>query len=106
MSPEFQDVVAYSALVGALLPLVISFVKKAEWSSQTKKLVAAGLSLVAAVITVVVTEGSLSFELLLASVGTIFALAKTTYDGFWEDTSVDTTLTRAMSNSDSPPLSD
>lgn len=93
----FLDVVSISAVVGALIPLLISLIKRAHWSNFQKKMAALGVSLVAAVATVVVTEGSFDIELLLASAGTIFALAKTTYDGIWEDTSVDATLTRVMS---------
>jgi hypothetical protein len=97
----FQDVVSYSAAVGALLPLVISLVKRQHWSTQTKRLVAVVVSLIAAVATVAATEQSLNPELLLASAGTIFALAKTTYDGWWEDTGVETRLAAVMSdNSD------
>ncbi len=92
-----EEVIGYSSLVGALLPLVISFIKKASWSVQQKKLLSLVIAVVAAVATVVAVEGSVSFELLLASAGTIFALAKTSYDGWWDTTSVDATLTRVMS---------
>lgn len=92
-----EEVLGYSALVGAFVPLVISFIKRAGWSVQQKKLLSVVIAVVAAVATVIVAEGSLDFELLLASAGTIFALAKTSYDGWWETTTVDATLTRVMS---------
>ncbi len=92
-----MEVLSYSALVGALLPLVISFIKKAGWSIQQKKLLSIVIAVIAAIATVVAVEGSLDIELLLASAGTIFALAKTSYDGWWDTTTVDATLTRVMS---------
>lgn len=93
---SFEQLLGVSAAVGALLPLVISFIKKSGWSQQQKRMLSVVVALIAAVITTAATTGW-GLEQLLASAGTIFALAKTTYDGFWEDTSVDATLTRVMS---------
>jgi hypothetical protein len=91
-----EQLFAYSTLVGSLLPLVISFVKKSAWSTQQKRAASVVVALVAAVITTAATTGW-GIEPLLASAGAIFALSKTTYEGFWEGTSADATLTKVMS---------
>ncbi len=85
------DFVAYATLVGALLPLVISFFKKAGWSTTVKQVFAMVLSLVAAVVMTGATEGwdALTWSNLLASAGVIVALTQTTYTGFWENNPVE-----------------
>jgi hypothetical protein len=81
------DFVAVATIVGALLPLVISFFKQAGWSNQAKKVFAMVVSVLAAVIMTGGTEGwdMLTWQNLIASSGVIIALAQTTYLGFWED---------------------
>jgi len=92
------DFVAWAALIGAVLPLVISAVKQKTWSTQVKKYVAAGTSLVAAVIYTGAAEGwelgsfSDFWAYLIVSGAGIFALAQTTYSGFWEDNAVEVRL--------------
>lgn len=78
--------VAISGIVGALLPLVISFVKSVNWSTQTKKTTAVIVSVVAAVITTWATEGWTEWEDFVISATTVFTTAQVTYLGFWEDT--------------------
>lgn len=86
------DFAAWAVVIGALLPVVISFVKNAAWDTQIKKYVAAAISLVVAV---VYTGAELGWEieswsealsLLAVSAGAIFTLAQSTYKGFWEGT--------------------
>ena len=48
---------AIAAMVGALLPLVISLFKQSTWSTQVKKYFAFAVSVVAAIITTGATEG-------------------------------------------------
>lgn len=92
------DFVAISALVGTFLPLLISALKQSTWPNQTKKLFAAVLALVAAVIATGVQEGwsGLSWDLLIASFGGIYTLAQATYLGFWEDNVVEVRLSNVF----------
>jgi hypothetical protein len=92
------DFVAVSAIVGALLPIVVSIVKKEAWSTQIKRVITIVLAMIAAVVTTGVAEGwtELSFANLTASATLIFVAANTTYNGFWSDTTVDRALTSAF----------
>lgn len=88
METTGNTLVAWSAVVGTLLPLVISMVKSNSWSTQIKRMVALLVSAVAAVITTGAELGwdMITWDSLLTSFPVIFAMAQTTYTGFWEDT--------------------
>lgn len=85
-----------SVIVGSFLPLVISLVKGANMTTQVKRVIAVLVSALAAVIVVGADAGwtfdAFSWEQAVQSFGLIFALAKTTYSGFWEDTAVEVRL--------------
>jgi hypothetical protein len=83
---NLELLIALSGIVGAVLPLVISAVKSARWSTQTKKTTAVIVSLVAAVITTWATEGWAEWGDFVISATTVFTTAQVTYLGFWEDT--------------------
>lgn len=92
------DLVAWSAAIASFLPLLISFVKGQSWSTEAKKRLAMGVSIVAAVITTAATEawqfGSFQefWPRLVVSFGTVQSLAQTTYTGWWKDTAIETKL--------------
>jgi protein-S-isoprenylcysteine O-methyltransferase Ste14 len=96
------DLMAISAIVGALLPLLISFIKQSTWTSQLKKSVSLLLAVVSAVVATGVSQswaiGSWAdfWSYLLPSFGAIYALAQTTYMGFWEDTPIEARLAAAF----------
>lgn len=98
------DFVAYAAVVGALLPLVISLVKGANMTRQAKQIIALLVSGVAAVVTVGATQGWMFstwagfWDAILVSFGLIFAEAQTFYTGFWEDRAVEVRLSQFGSN--------
>lgn len=85
-----DDVSQYPFLVGALLPLAISLLKQASWSTQQKRVAAAVVSVVAAVVTYFIEQGGwVGWGELVASAGVIYALAQVTYMGFWEGTDIE-----------------
>ncbi len=100
------DFVAVSALVGSFLPLVISLFKSWNSGTQTKRVLAVVLSAVAAVVTVGATNGwseldfatTATWATVVTSFGLVYALAQTTYKGFWQDTRVESALS-AVGNS-------
>lgn len=99
---ENLDFVAIAGVIGAVLPLVISLLKQQTWSTQVKKFVSAGLAVVAAIIYTGASEGwaissfSDFWSYLITSAAVIFALAQTTYSGFWEDTAVEVRLANSF----------
>ncbi len=88
------DFLAINVLVGALLPLIVSALKRSSWSNQIKKAFAMALAIVAAVIATGVQEGwtGLTWDSLIASAGVIITLSQSTYLGFWEGNPVETRL--------------
>lgn len=96
------DFVTLSVIVGAFLPLVISLVKGANMTTGVKQFIALLVSAIAAVITVGadsgwVFDGSIWMNI-VTSFGLIFALAQTTYTGFWEDRAIEVRLENVGSN--------
>ena len=79
-----------SAILGAVLPLIISLLKRVEWGRPAKIALAAGLSLIMAVITNVVASG-FSAQV-IADWGIIFATASTIYTAILEKTGLERTL--------------
>jgi len=96
------DIVAISVLVGSLLPLIISLVKGANMTRGTKQVISLLVAGVAAFVTVWADAGwtfdSTFTANALGSFGAIFALAQTTYTGFWEDRTVEVRLSNLGSN--------
>jgi hypothetical protein len=96
------DFAATAAVVGGLLPLVISFVKDMgkAWSVPAKKYVALGLSVAAATIAVGTSEGwsTLDFGTVAASWAIIYPMAQTTYKGFWDGSKVEQGLAAVGAN--------
>ena len=99
---ENLDFVAIAGLIGAVLPLIISLLKQQTWSTQVKKFVAAGIAGAVAIVYTGASEGwavgsfSDFWSYLVTSFAVIFALAQTTYIGFWEDTAVEVRLGEAF----------
>lgn len=92
------DFVAWAAVIGTLLPLLISALKQSTWTSQVKKAVAVIVSVVAAVVYTGAAEGwnldsfGEFWGLALASAAGIFMLAQASYVSFWEDTAIEVQL--------------
>lgn len=96
------DFMTVSVIIGALLPLVISLVKGANMTKGVKQFIAVICAGVAAFVAVGV-DGGWAFDStlwghLVQSFGVIFALAQTTYLGFWEDRAVEVRLSNVGSN--------
>lgn len=98
------DFVVIAAIVGAILPLLISLVKGANMTRQAKQIIALLVSGVAAVVTVGATQGwmfdtwSGFWDAAIVSFGLIFAEAQTFYTGFWEDRALEVRLSELGSN--------
>ena len=98
------ELIAWSAIVGTFLPLVISLVKGANMNKGAKQVIALLVVTVASVLTVGADQGWVFasvgefFNLALASFTAIYALAQTTYTGFWEDRAVEVRLAGVGSN--------
>jgi hypothetical protein len=96
------DFAAWAVVIGAALPIVISFLKNSSWSEQVKKYVAAAISVVVAVVYTGAAEGwavdsfSDFWSLAIVSAGAIFTLAQATYKGFWENTKVETFARKSL----------
>jgi hypothetical protein len=94
--------ITLSVIVGSFLPLVISLVKGANMTTQWKRAIAVLVSALAAFVTVGAENGwvfgSDLWTNLFQSFGVIFALAQTTYTGFWEDTAIEVKLEDVGSN--------
>ena len=90
------DLIAWSSLIGALLPVLVSLIKKSSWSMTQKQAVVIVLSLVAAVVNVGVDQGwtSISIDMVVASMTTIFVVAQMTYDKLWSSSSINERLER------------
>ena len=94
------DFVAIAGIIGAVLPLVISALKQQTWATQIKKYLATGLAFVAAIVYTGASEGwavdsfSDFWSYFFTSFTVIFALAQTTYKGFWQDTAPEVRLAK------------
>lgn len=85
-----------SGLVGLLLPLLISLLKRAGWATKTKQWFALGMAVAAAV----VTEGAQGADLwnftpmgVFASLGVILPASQAIYAMILKDSAVDEALT-------------
>lgn len=96
--PPVFDLTWINATIGFFLPLVISFLKRANWSQNAKKTFALVVSAVAGVVSVGVEAawdfaGAAEFaQLAVASITQVWVTAQAFYLGFWEDRSLERTL--------------
>lgn len=94
------DVVFDLAWVGAViaffLPLLTSFVKRQNWSDQTKRVVALIVAAVVGVVNVGVQEGwefgADMLSLVVFSIAEVYTVAQVAYQNFWKDTAPERTL--------------
>lgn len=94
-----------SATIGFFLPLVISFFKRQNWSTQVKRIVSLFIAAVVGVVTVgfqaewVFGSASDFLQLAANSVVDIFVVSQVAYLSFWKDTAPE----RALENIGSGP---
>lgn len=92
-----------AGIVGFFLPLLISLVKRVEWSTQLKRGVALVASIVAGVVTVGVQAGwdvgtpTEFVQLAVNSVTQVWVVASVAYNSFWSDTAIERGLESAGS---------
>lgn len=92
-----------AGVVGFFLPLLISLVKRVEWSTQVKRGIALVASIVAGVVTVGVQAGwdvgtpTEFIQLAFNSVTQVWVVSSVAYNAFWSDTGVERALESAGS---------
>lgn len=94
---ETFSILWLSGVFGFFLPLLISLVKRSNWSTVTKRALALGVSALAGVLAVAVEMGlnwsdPQLLTTLVASVVEIYVVASVTYANFWEDTAIESAL--------------
>lgn len=98
------DLAWISGIIGVGLPLLISFVKRAEWSTKAKQAVAIAASAIAGTVAVGLQAGwaidESFFQLALFSVVEIYTVASVTYQNFWDGTAIEAKLEDVGSSPD------
>ena len=90
----------WAALVGVLLPFVISVLKRNNWSTRIKQWLAFGAAVVAAVMTEgVAVNWELSPAGILTAFGVIFPASQAFYHTILADSKTETVLANAFSGS-------
>lgn len=86
----------FSALVGVVLPVVISYLKNTAWTAKAKQLLSVGISLVAG-IGITLIDNGVQFDwsntqAALANVAVVFTVAQTVYFQYFGNTSTNARL--------------
>ncbi|MBA2741917.1 MAG: hypothetical protein H0U46_07890 [Actinobacteria bacterium] len=81
--PDAENIAAWSAITGVMLPWAAAFLLQASWSSQLKAVAVAALCAADAVVVTGFTHGWHFDQHLLISAAGIFALARTSYAGLY-----------------------
>jgi hypothetical protein len=102
------DLAWIATLVGFFLPLLISFVKRSDWSTQAKRWLAVVTSIIAGLVTVGLRLGwsiddpaGFAQGALLAVVD-VWVVSAVAYQNFWKDTAIE----RAVESVGSPKAFD
>lgn len=97
MPEVFDDnLTLYMAVLGWLIPLVISFVKQAGWSKTVKGLIAAVVSVVSAIIAAAIA-GHWNPEDVTRSILIVLTLSQVSYVTFWKSSGIDDRIEEATS---------
>ena len=81
-------------VVGALMPLLISFVKQKSFPRWANMLIAIGACIAAGVVTAWANEQLYWGVDLWTTIGIVFVAAQATYAAYWRDSGVETLLNR------------
>ena len=88
-----EETLAQLGIIGTILPLIISLLKRYSWGPMAIKILVIIVSAVAAVMSYLATNGGwMGWEPLLVNFGVIYGVAVTTYQHFWKDTAVSVRL--------------
>lgn len=93
-----HNLIWISGVVGFLLPHAIALLNQTHWSAKLKSIVAFCCCLIAAIATTWI-KGDLNFTDVVASAGTIFVVARSSYAGLWKPTGIAPTIEAATSAS-------
>lgn len=92
------DLAWIATLVGFFLPLLISFVKRQNWSTQTKRVFALVTSAVAGLVTVglklglEITDPAGFAQGALLAIVDVYVVSAVAYQNFWKDTGIEKSL--------------
>lgn len=93
-----------AAVIGFFLPLVISFVKRRQWSDQAKRITAFVISAAAGIVNVGVQAGWVFdtigqfLGMAVFSIIDVYVAATVIYQSFWKDTAPEAALAAVGSN--------
>jgi hypothetical protein len=85
----------YQLMIGVVIPVFVSNIKKVSWSSQYKFLLAFGFSILASCIVPIaklLSSGSFDFFELLAALSVIFTTSQVVYQGIFKMLHVEDSL--------------
>jgi hypothetical protein len=96
-----SSLVQLALLIGFLLPHIISLVNQQHWSPGLKSIVAFGVCVVAAIVTVW-AKGTLDLHHLSATLGIIYLMARSSYAGLWKPLGVSDAIEASTTLHSSP----
>ena len=82
------NLIAYSALIGFFLPILLGIISQESWNSQTKA-VLAFMSYVAAALIITYFRNEFNVNDLVTSFGTVLVLAISGYKGLWKPVGIE-----------------
>lgn len=90
-----NTLVIISVIQGILLPVVVSFLKGQQWSTNVKFLFSIGVSIAVAAVTLFV-ESNFDWKFLVANAATVWASAQVVYQTWFKETSVQSKLAQML----------
>lgn len=90
-----NTLVIISVIQGILLPIVVSFLKGKQWSTNVKFLFSIGVSIVVAAITLF-AENDFNWRFLIVNAATVWASAQVVYQTWFKDTTAQSQLAAMM----------
>lgn len=90
-----NSLVIISVIQGILLPLIVSFLKGQQWSTNAKFAFSIGISIAVAAATLLL-ENNFDWKFLVANAATVWASAQVVYQTWFKDTTVQSNLAAMM----------
>lgn len=88
-----EDTLAQLGIIGTLIPLLISLLRKYSWGPMATKVLVIVVAVAATLVSYFAEQGGWQgWEPLLVDFGVIYGTAVITYQHFWKGTTVDDTL--------------
>jgi hypothetical protein len=93
MSLSPTELGTISAIGAAVVPPVVSFLKRQHWTAQTKQAIAFAVSAVVAVVGIAITGASWAPTQLASLIGLVFLGGQAVYGAYFRGSAVDSKLT-------------